>query len=96
MSDSIYATFRLSVQRILHKFFLFQDGQSVSDLELLLPLLYLAHPPDTARTTAESLLGRFGSFDGVLGAHPQDLWSIASVTEETIGALKYANALRQR
>ncbi len=62
--------------------------EALSDLEVLEYLLFGARPRGDTKPLAKTLVKRFGSLAGVLGASRQELASVEGLGEASIAALK--------
>lgn len=72
---------------------LLQNGATaLQDYELLELLLCLALPRIDVKPIAKTLIGRFGSFAGVMAAEPDMLMEVAGVKENTVAAIKTVQA----
>ncbi len=70
-------------RRVLDK-----GAESLSDLEVLEYLLFGARPRGDTKPLAKTLVKRFGSLAGVLGAGRQELGAVDGLGEAAIAALK--------
>lgn len=69
---------------------------SFPDHKLLELLLFYANPRGDTNPTAHLLMDRFGSFDGVLDASPEELLKVPGVGEHTVALLKGVKAAAGR
>jgi DNA repair protein RadC len=76
--------------------FLAAGGEALADYELLELLLFLALPRRDTKPLARALLGRFGSFAGVVGADPARLREVPGVGDTVVAALKTIEAAAVR
>ena len=71
-------------------------GESLADYELLELILMMALPRCDVKPLAKTLLGRFGSFAGVMNATPIELMQIKGVKETTAAVIKTIPAACER
>ena len=76
----------------LRKRLLDGGAEALLDHELVEYLLALALPRRDTKPLAKALIGRFGSYAGVLAASPRELASVGEISEGCIAALKIAHA----
>jgi len=74
----------------------FRDGGTLADYELLELILFQALPRRDTKPIAKALLGRFGSFSGVLAAPPERLTEIDGVGDKAALLLKLLHAASSR
>ena len=80
----------------LRERFLNSGSDSLADYELLELLLFQAIPRRDTKPLAKSLLKRFGSFAGVIGAERSELAEVEGVGDGVIVALKAVDAAALR
>jgi DNA repair protein RadC len=71
-------------------------GAALEDYELLELLLQMLLPRRDTKALAKTLIGKFGSFSGVLGASPQRLAEVKGLGNVSITHLKVIQAVAQR
>ena len=76
--------------------FLRAGEQGLEDYELLELILHILLPRRDTKAIAKQLLGRFGSFSGVLAAPPSRLAEVDGLTEISATNLKIIQAAAQR
>ena len=76
----------------LRERFLNAGPEALADYELLELLLFLARARGDVKPLAKQLLGRFGSFPGVISAEPERLAEVKGVGKAGIVALKSVRA----
>ncbi len=80
----------------LRERFLRDQGEAMEDYELLELLLTLAIPRRDTKPLAKDLIGRFGSFAGVISADPADLLAMKGIGPTTLAPLKLVQAAALR
>lgn len=83
-------------RRRLRERFLQGGPDALPDYELLELMLFQALPRGDVKPLAKQLLGRFGSFAGVVTASAHELSTVSGVGEAVIAALKVAQAAAVR
>jgi DNA repair protein RadC len=76
--------------------FLEAGGEAFPDYELLELMLFASNPRTDVKPLAKALIARFGSFQRVLSAPPQQLAEIKGLKEAGIVAIKAAQAAALR
>ena len=76
--------------------FLESGGDALADYELLELILFASNPRADVKPLAKALVKRFGSFQRVLSAPPQQLAEIKGLTEAGVVAIKAAQAAALR
>ncbi len=80
----------------LRQRFLEGGGEALPDYELLELILFVSNARSDVKPLAKALIERFGSFQRVLSATPQQLVKIKGLRETGIVAIKAAQAAGQR
>jgi DNA repair protein RadC len=76
--------------------FLESGGEALADYELLELMLFASNPRGDTKPLAKALIKRFGSFQRVLSAPPQQLAEVTGLKETGIVAIKAAQAAALR
>jgi DNA repair protein RadC len=76
--------------------FLESGGEAMPDYELLELMLFASNPRGDTKPLAKALIERFGSFQRVLSAPPQQLAEVKGLKEAGIVAIKAAQAAALR
>jgi DNA repair protein RadC len=76
--------------------FLERGADALADYELLELLLFGAIPQRDLKPVAKELLRRFGSFEGVISAKPEELMTVKWVKENAAATLKAVDAAAVR
>ena len=83
-------------RRRLRARFLMGGAQAMPDYELLELVLFRAIPRQDVKPLARALLDRFGDFNRVLAASPQQLMDVTGVGEAVVTDLKIVEAAAHR
>jgi DNA repair protein RadC len=84
--------FRSGHRARLRQRFLDSGSAALADYELLELILFAAKPRGDVKPLAKRLLKTFGSFGGVIRAHPQQLSELDGVGDAVIASLKVIEA----
>ena len=77
----------------LRQRFMKSDGQGIADYELLEMLLFAAIPRRDVKPLAKSLLARFKTLSGIVGAGAADLQQVRGLSENSAILMKVVHAI---